>query len=419
MLDAHRPDVSRLIAGPALDGSAEPWAAHLARLGDLPRGRAERALIGELEASGLLGRGGAGFPVGRKWRALAERQGGRAVVVANGAEGEPASWKDRALMVHRPHLVIDGARLAADAIGAGEVVFYVGGEHQAAVVAMRRALLERRDAGGPRMRLETAPVGYVAGEATAVVHWLNAGDARPTMTPPRVSQRGVGGHPTLVQNVESLAYAALIARRGADWYRTAGRTATAGTALVTLSGAVERPGLYEIELGTPVAELAAQAGARRGVHAVLVGGYAGSWVPADDAWRLVLDPAELRERGLSFGCGVVVFLPAGTCGVFATSRLIAYLADEGAGQCGPCAFGLPAIARAVSHIAMGPAGRDLERDLDDVARRTALLAGRGACHHPDGAAQLVTSALRVFADEFDAHARFGRCSAREGRLDVA
>ncbi len=221
-LITHR-STDRLLAGPPLDGPAEPLDAHRARLGGLPDGAGVHDLIGTLEASGLLGRGGAGFPVGRKWRALAERKGGPAVVVVNGAEGEPASFKDRILMANRPHLVVDGAILAADAIGADEIVFYVGAEHEPAVAAMSRAIEERRRELSRPIRLVQAPISYVAGEASAAVNFINTGDARPTTTPPRVSERGVGGAPTLVQNVESLAYAALIARFGERWYRSAGR----------------------------------------------------------------------------------------------------------------------------------------------------------------------------------------------------
>ncbi len=207
---------------------AEPFDAHLARLGPLPHGPDARAVIPVLESSGLLGRGGAGFPVGRKWRAMAERRDRRAVILVNGAEGEPASAKDRVLMIHRPHLVVDGAVLAAEAVGADEIVFYVGTEHTTAIAAMERAIEERCHGVRQPMRLVRAPIGYVAGEASAAVHYLNAADARPTTTPPRMSERGVSGRPTLVQNVESLAYAALIARFGEWWYRSPAGTRPAG-----------------------------------------------------------------------------------------------------------------------------------------------------------------------------------------------
>src|SRR5438445_7478090 len=197
-----------------------------------------RHLIGELESANLLGRGGAAFPVGRKWRAVAERASGRAVVLANGAEGEPLSLKDRSLMASRPHLVIDGALLAARAAGAADISFYIGTEHRAADAALRHALAERSTDVRGRARIVQAPAGYVSGEESAAVHFVDAGDARPVTTPPRPFERGVGGRPTLVQNVESLALAALIARRGQAWYQGLGRAR--GIGLLTVSGAVNR-----------------------------------------------------------------------------------------------------------------------------------------------------------------------------------
>ena len=380
----------RLLAGPPLDGTAERLDAHVARLGPLPRGEGVRDLVSTLETNGLLGRGGAGFPVGRKWRTLAERRQGPAVVVANGAEGEVASSKDRVLMAHRPHLVIDGAVLAAETIGADEIVFYIGGEHQVAVAAMRRALIDRKGAIRQSIRLVTAPHTYVAGEESAAVHYINSGDARPITTPPRVFERGVGGHPTLLQNVESLAHAALIARFGDTWYRSAGRHESPGTALITVRGAVPREGVREVELGTTIGEVAAAAGATPAdVQAVALGGYFGTWASAGDAWDLPLDPALMRARGLAFGCGIVGLLPTDRCGVSATAEIIAFMARETAGQCGPCVFGLRAISEATWRIAEGVADAG---DLAGIERWTSRLAGRGACRHPDGAAQMMASA---------------------------
>ncbi len=408
---------ARLLAGPALDGTPESLGAHLARLGPLPRGEASRTLIPRLEVSGLLGRGGAGFPVGRKWRALAERKGGRAVVVVNGAEGEPASLKDRTLMAHRPHLVVDGALLAAEAIDADSIIFYVGEEHTAAATAIGRALDERRSELGPATRLVRAPATYAAGEASAAVNYINAGDARPITTPPRVSERGVEGRPTLVQNVESLAYAALVARFGETWYRSAGRLESRGTALVTLSGVTPHQGVREIELGTTVGELAAGAGARAdGIRAVVLGGYFGTWAPVGQAWSLPLDPAVMKRHDLTFGCGIVRLLPAAVCGVSATAEIMAFMARQSAGQCGPCLHGLRAIGDATERLADGRAGAD---ELGRVERWTSEIGGRGACHHPDGAVQLMASALNVFGDEFVHHARTGRCSVSGLRVEAA
>jgi len=245
---ATRPE--RLLAGPSFDAGPEPYASHVARLGEPPYGFAGAHLIESLERSGLLGRGGAGFPVGRKWRAVAERARRGAVVIANGAEGEPRSAKDRALLGLRPHLVIDGAILAALSFGANLVQVYVGGEHRSAVAAMRRALAERPRVRGMTLELVEAPTGYVSGESSAVVRYLNEYDARPMATPPRPHERGVAGRPTLIQNVESLAYAALIARHGAEWYREAGRGETRGTALVTVTGPVAEPGVQPARRST-------------------------------------------------------------------------------------------------------------------------------------------------------------------------
>jgi NADH:ubiquinone oxidoreductase subunit F (NADH-binding) len=405
-----------LLSGPPLDGRPERLVAHEARLGTLPGRRAPAELIDEVESSGLLGRGGAGFPTGRKWRALAARGRGRAVVLANGAEGEPASFKDRVLMAHRPHLVLDGALLAADAIAAEEIVLYVGSEHETAVRNLRLALAERPAADRSRIRLILAPPTYVAGEASAAVHFVNASDARPTTTPPRMSERGVFGLPTLVQNVESLAAAALIARFGERAYRARGRATTRGTSLVTVSGS-SRPQVREIELGSTVSELAADIGTlRNDVRAVVVGGYFGTWATIDEIWGLPLDPAILHERGLAFGCGVVGLLPATACGVAATAEITRYLAGETAGQCGPCVHGLRAISDATDRLAVGRGGSD---ELGRIEMLTGQIAGRGACHHPDGAIQLMTSALNVFGDEFVHHARTGRCSVTGARIHAA
>ena len=213
--------LARLLAGPPLAAGAESFADHKARLGRLPAVDGA-SLIATLEASGLSGRGGAGFPVGRKWRTVAQAAGDWPVVLVNGAEGEPLSAKDRALMVTRPHLVLDGALVAAAAVGADQIVLYVGEAHTAARAALGRAVLERGPQVSQHFRLVAAPARYVAGEESAAVHYIDTGDARPTSVPPRPYERGIGGRPTLVQNVESLAHVALIARHGDGWYRGAG-----------------------------------------------------------------------------------------------------------------------------------------------------------------------------------------------------
>jgi len=404
----------RLLAGPPFHAGAESWDEHLRRLGRWSN-HAVPYLVPTLEASGLLGRGGAGFPVGRKWRSVADRSAGAdAKVLVNGAEGEPRSRKDQALMALRPHLVLDGAHLAAAAVGASEVVVYVGSAHARARRAIERAVAERPAQRDVEIRLVVAPDRYVAGEESAAIHLVEAGDARPTVTPPRPYERGIAGRPTIVQNVESLAYAALIARRGDAWYRELGRAGTPGTTLVTVSGLGEGHSVHEVELGLTIGELAAgiDMPSPDGVRAVLVGGYFGGWLDAGAAWDLPIDPAALRAAGSALGAGVISFLPAGTCPVVATARIADYMAGQSAAQCGPCVYGLRAIADATIRIARSaPDGDELAR----LERWAGQVRDRGACRHPDGAVGLLVSALETFGDEFRAHQVLRRCASGERR----
>ncbi len=403
----------RLLAGPPLADGPERLKAHHARLGDLPPSTDRRDIISVVGASGLLGRGGAGFPVGRKWLAVADHSAGDAVVVVNGAEGEPRSAKDRALMERRPHLVLDGAIVAAEAVGAPDVILYVGSEHTEARHVLAQAIAEREPDPSVRVQLVAAPVGYIAGEATAVVHYLNAGDARPTFLVARPHERGVADRPTLVQNVESLAQAALITRFGDAWYREVGRGPTRGSALITVSGTNARPTVREIEYGTPVGEVARLSAAASSASAVLLGGYFGAWAAFDEVRDEPLDPATMREHGLGFGCGVVSFSGPDTCGVAATAEIMTYMAGATAAQCGPCVFGLGAIAQAVRRLADGTApAYDLER----IGGWAAQVEGRGACHHPDGAIALLRSALDVFADDFARHQARRPCPAARWKV---
>jgi NADH:ubiquinone oxidoreductase subunit F (NADH-binding) len=396
-----------LLAGPPGSSGMEHFAEHQQRIGALPP--PSPALTESVERSGLRGKGGAGFPAATKWRSVASQRAGDPVVLANGGEGEPLSQKDRMLMEQRPHLVIDGALLAADAVGADEIVLYIGADHAGAVRAVHRAMGERPAGERARLRLVSAPVRYVSGEETAAIHFVNDGIALPTSIPPRPFERGIDGRPTLVQNVETLAHVALIARFGADWFRSLGAANASGTTLVTVGGAVPQSVLIEIPQGIALAEAVnAAGGLTSDSEAVLLGGYFGAWVESATAWGLELDTESLRQRGYSLGCGVIAVLPSSRCGVVETARILAYLAHESARQCGPCTFGLRAISASASRIAgLTPSAGDLEH----VQRWAGLLAGRGACRHPDGAAGLLGSALRVFAGEYLLHYSDRRCSA--------
>lgn len=379
---------------------------HLDRYGPLPDAHGDE-LIRLVASSGLRGRGGADFPVATKMDAVAAGRR-RAVVVANGAEGEPASGKDKLLMRALPHLVLDGAALAARAVGAREALVCVAESARDARGGIGAAIDERARAGVDRTssRLVTVPDRYLAGEESALTHWLNAGRALPTLVPPRPFERGVHGRPTLVQNVETLAHLAQIARYGDGWFRELGTRRDPGSGLVTVSGAVARPGVYEIACGTRLDDLVAAAGAADRLQAFLIGGYFGSWHAAPEALQLSLGHSWLRESGDSLGAGVIIALPQRACGLRESARVMRYMADESSGQCGPCVYGLDSIARELADLADGVArpgtGRQLLRWADDVA-------GRGACHHPDGAIRFLRSTLSVFAEDALRHEREGPC----------
>ncbi len=399
-------EVRRLLDGPPARHGPERLADHTARLGARPRVAPASAprFVEELAASGLLGRGGAAFPAARKWQAVAARGRGDAVVVANGAEGEPASVKDRTLMRLRPHLVLDGLVTAAEAVGARRAIVYLSRASTDARTALEAALAERLAAGGDPVAVEivAGPHRYVAGEESAAVAFLDGGDARPTFTPPRPYERGVGGRPTLVQNVETLAHAALVARLGQGWFRSAGAASAPGTALVTVGGAVAAPGLYEIPLGTTVGDLVALAGGASSTpRAVLAGGYAGRWINAASAW-----PAALGVD-VPLGAGIVAVLSHEQCGLAETTRVLGYLAAESARQCGPCEHGVAALATTLAEVIRG---RARTQDLDRLLRWCAEITGRGACHHPDGAAVLLHSALATFGDSARRHLVEGPCA---------
>jgi NADH:ubiquinone oxidoreductase subunit F (NADH-binding) len=397
-----------------LDGldssSAVSLTDHVERWGELPRSRsagADAALIDTVDHSGLLGRGGAGFPTGRKMRTVAA--GARSpVVVANGAEGEPASGKDALLLSLAPHLVLDGVQLAARAVGADEAHLVVH-RGSPALGPLRVALAERRTRDAVAVTVHQLPVRYVASEESAVVHWLNGADAKPTFVPPRPFEQGVGKRPTLVNNVETLAHVAMLARRGPDWFRSVGDPDEPGTLLVTVTGPGVNRRVAEVPTGTPIGDVIDRAGLGPGIgSAVLVGGYFGTWLPLAYARQLPMTHRAMRSAGTALGAGVVAVLPGDRCGLRETARVAAYLAAHNAGQCGPCLNGLPAIAQALGALASG--GWD-DRLWPALERWMAVVPGRGACRHPDGAVRFVASALSVFADDIAEHRRGHPCAA--------
>jgi NADH:ubiquinone oxidoreductase subunit F (NADH-binding) len=388
------PTVPRLLAA-GRPGLAE----HQATFGQMPS--TGTTLIESIERAGLTGRGGAGFPAGRKMAAV---NGRRPVVVGNGAEGEPLSRKDGILLTRAPHLVLDGLDAAAAAVGAETVYLYVPAHVTSAVT---HALDERRAAGLDRYTITVveAPDTFVAGEESAVVRRIEGGPGLPRDRTVVTAVSGVRGRPTLVNNVETLAHIALIARFGPRWFRTVGEGADPGSMLITLAGALNNRGVIEVPTGTSVTDLIERSGTTdpRTVRAALAGGYHGSWVP-----REAFDDTKLMQPApASSGAGIVYALATDACGLACTADIAAYLAEQSARQCGPCRNGLPRLAQLLDDLAYTRVSDAL---IKDIHRMTRFIDGRGACRHPDGTARLVRSALRAFATDTEHH-RHGRCEA--------
>jgi NADH:ubiquinone oxidoreductase subunit F (NADH-binding) len=408
---ASAPRTDRLTSALAALGAWTTLDQHRARFEPPPpeRGRPDEALIATVERAGLHGRGGAGFPTAVKLRAVAgERR--RPIVLANGSEGEPASAKDELLMSRAPHLVLDGAFLAAAAVGADQVIIGVktGAGHTRQAIG--RALDERYEAEPwtARARVVDVPPLYLAGEERALVNLINRGRAIPPQGSSRPFERGVGSRPTLVSNVETLAHLALIRQMGPERFREVGHADAPGTMLVSLSGAVADTGVFEIPTGWPLADLMrAAGGATEEIGAVLVGGYAGTWLTNGQAGRATLDRDGMAAVGGTLGCGAIEALPSSSCGIHETAAVMRWLANQTAGQCGPCVHGLDAIATATDRLRLGTTTPDV---LERLIRWAGDVEGRGACRYPDGAVRFMRSALETFSTHAQAHALGRRCS---------
>jgi NADH:ubiquinone oxidoreductase subunit F (NADH-binding) len=386
-------------------GHPTDLAGHIAALGPVPLPAAgvsgwRAAFVSALEASGLSGRGGAGFPAAIKLDA-ARAGGPDGHVLVNAMESEPGSDKDTLLLIRSPHLVLDGAQLLAAAIGARRVTVCVpaGRRHVAAAVA--RALDERIAAGCTPVdeAMVQPPDRFIAGEESALARWVESGASLPSFRPDKGAGLRIGRRSALVHNAETLAHVAMIARTGPEEFRARGTLEDPGTSLVTVSGAVEQPGVVEVDRGTPLIELARRALPAGPPQALLVGGYGGAWVsPAHFTTPFASLP--LRAIGATPGAGIVMVLGERACGLMESARIAHYLAGQSAGQCGPCVYGLPAVADDLVRLARGRADPGL---LARLHRRLGEVDGRGACRHPDGAVHLVRSALHVFAADLGAH----------------
>ena len=356
-----------------------------------------------------MGHGGAWFPVAAKWRAVAGASRRRPVVVANGAEGEPASRKDALLLMRAPHLVLDGLALAATALHAQQAIVYVPASSMPTVEA---ALAERRARGLDPIAIELAesPDTFISGQESAVVNALGGrrGAVPSFVGLTTIRERGVGGRPTLVQNVETLAHVALVARFGADWFRGVGTAQNPGTMLLTVDAAPRAPWSSRRRSALPSAPrpvLGEDDLAR--TRAFLLGGYGGAWVSPQVFAELPVSEKAARHAGATLGAGVIVPLPRDVCPLAEMADVVRYMEGQGAGQCGPCVHGLGELAESMDRLAYGGRGGP---HIDRILEICTLVEGRGACRHPDGVARFVRTGLGVFADEVASHQRRGPCT---------
>lgn len=390
----------RLLTG---TGTREDLAAYRAAGGYAAVDDVER-LLEAVDEAGLRGRGGAAFPTATKIRTV--RMGrGIPVVVANGEEGEPASIKDRWLLRQRPHLVLDGLRLASLLVGSDEAHVYLS--DPAAAHGIEQALQELQAAGlwGEDVRVTVVDPTYVAGEETAAVQALNGGEPLPTDKPPRPFEEGVHGRPTLINNVETLANLPLIQRVGPAAYREQGTAAAPGTFLLTLSGCAST-GLYEVPLGVTLGDVLTWLGEDvTRVNGVLMGGYF-SGVLGRRALAVPLDYDSMKGVGSGLGCGAVAVMSDETCPVAVSASVMAYFARENAGQCGSCFNGTAAMSAVLDAL------RDHQAEASDMKRLTTWsvrLRGRGACGTLDGATNVAAAVLREFPDAVATHLE-GTCT---------
>jgi len=353
----------------------------------------------ELQHSGLTGRGGAGFETARKVELIRSQHGHRRIMVVNCMEGEPASHKDRTLASLNPHLIIDGALALASMIKAQKVLICVARDWESTIESFRAALAERR-ASPVTIDIMTPPGRYVAGEESALIHWLNDFESLPQYRMKRPYVPHIGRSVAMVDNAETCANVSLIARFGAGWFRSLGTTASPGTQLVSVTGAVARPVVLEVALGTPLRTILQSANADPDPQAVLLGGYGGTFIGAQHL-DVPYASESVSQIGATIGPGIIVLLPKKSCGLAETTRIVSWMANESARQCGPCAFGLPALRDDLSELAYGT--RQLQNVLERLKLRCGEVEGRGACKHPDGVVRLVRSALTVFEADIRAH----------------
>ncbi len=380
----------------------------------------QEQIIERVKQSGLRGRGGAGFPTGLKWGFINRTAPGERYIVCNSDEGEPGTCKDRDILRYNPHALIEGMIIAGYAIGAAVGYNYIRGEFQEPYERFEAALAEARAAGYlGRNLLETdfsyelhthlGAGAYICGEETALLESLEGKKGQPRFKPPFPAVFGLYGRPTVINNTETLASIPDIIRQGADWFRAIGVEKSGGPKLFSVSGNVNKPGNFEVPLGTPFAELLEMAGGVRDgrpLKAVIPGGSSAPVLPGETMLDLTMDYESIANAGSMLGSGAVIVMDDTNCMVKVLDRISYFYYEESCGQCTPCREGTGWMHRVVHRIETGHGKpEDLEL-LNDVAKK---IMGRTICALGDAAALPVASFVQHFRDEFNYHIEHKRC----------
>ncbi|HJU60774.1 MAG TPA: NADH-ubiquinone oxidoreductase-F iron-sulfur binding region domain-containing protein [Candidatus Binatia bacterium] len=379
-------------------------------------------VIKEVSNAELRGRGGAGFPTGKKWSFTRECAEEPHYLVMNGGEDEPGSKKDRVLMENLPHLVIEGVILAAYAIGASKAYLYINANYEVAIKSITNALAEAKDAGywgenvlgnnfSVGIEITPAPHNYVAGEDTAALEVIEGKKAWPRQKPPFPVTVGLFGKPTAVNNVETLANVPPILLHGADWYRGFGTADSSGTMIFSLNEDVNRPGIYELPFGTPLRHLIeAYGGGMKGgrkIKAIMPAAPSSAFL-APDKIDTPLDHNSMREAGSALGCGVVKLVPQGSCIVEEVLKISEFFTAECCGQCPACRMETNTLTSLLKKVQQGQGGQAI---LEQFGKILAFNRGKGFCNLISMPGPPIESALKLFPEDFAAHLSTGKCPA--------
>lgn len=381
-------------------------------------------IVEELKLSSLRGRGGAGFPTGLKWSFIQRAAPGQKYVLCNSDEGEPGTCKDRDILRFNPHQLIEGLAIAGYVMGASVGYNYIRGEFWEPFMRCEGALKEAYDAGLLGKNILGSGVdfdlynhigagAYICGEETALMNSLEGKKGLPRFKPPFPANFGLYGRPTTINNTETYASVPVILQKGAQWFLDLGKPNNGGTKIFCVSGHINKPGNFEVPLGTPFAELLELAGGMRNgakIKAVIPGGSSMPVLPGDVMMQVNMDYDSLQKAGSALGSGAVIVMDEHTCMVRALARISRFYKEESCGQCTPCREGSGWVSRLVDQI---EAGKGTPQTLQTLARAAKGIEGRTICAFGEAVAWPVGGFLRHFSDEFEYHINHGHCLVDE------